>query len=365
MSETSFLRQAHDRIDELHRTVAALRVDLAREQTLRKEAEAKLAAMAKPLGDEHGEATRLRLRAWLGEIESAELTKSRARAKNHRAEIRRLIVKLDTINEWAKNGVSTHYHNALSNELGACKKLLGCETFEVANRLRAFIEANRLAAEERDSAASTCGPVGRATFAPGWKTGDRVMFDHEGACETGTIIGFSVPDTIVIEADVPRAHHHGKTRDEIRHIPPEALTPTDGGNRIADEEYEADEEELATEVPDARFPPFVVAAVADALKCQPDHVVEAVRMLVTAHEATKRERDALDLFRDEQAALINTLLTARGERAERAEAERDGLKAKVERVRHALGDFRVGTDYDWTSLAETAVRKARGILEEA
>jgi hypothetical protein len=104
-------------------------------------------------------------------------------------------------------------------------------------------------------------------------------------------------------------------------------------------------------------------AITETLACDRGDVAEAVRLLVTAHEACKRERDESDdlaarhmaksagLRRANQQLAEGIVAHAQTEveaiaRAERAEAERDALTAKVERVRERARYSGGGMGYD-------------------
>lgn len=80
---------------------------------------------------------------------------------------------------------------------------------------------------------------------------------------------------------------------------------------------------------------------------------------VARAERAEHERDALDLFRDEQATLINQLLgqcAGWKDRAERAEA-------RIAKVRERVSGMRLPSPHDWSSGSESACRDVLAILD--
>lgn len=358
--------------------LASLRADLARERTLREEAEAGFNGMC----HEHNEAV-----AILHLVYELREYALRGRIARQRKELKRLNREVRDIRAAAE----VVYREAHTNNGVRLIRKGRFDPRQVTNRF-----------------AAAAAPIPEHALTPtdgGSRQADIVI---EGGASRGGKVAALMAEGRATLPDFPTAD------DVVNHLSIEI-----------DAAHKALRETARREFAHAQ----ALTDLAAALACSPDQVVEAARMLVEAHAKVKRERAEVGRIADEAftekrvaerqrdeaidraeraersrdlALRDNEQSLGRAERAEaerdaykrdfdaelagsremrkrfgarenetmwmfheRVDAERDALKARVGRARAALGDFDVGTAFEWSSLAETAVRNARRILEEA
>jgi hypothetical protein len=382
------------RVERQESEMAALRADLAREQALRREAEAAFLACAEAIGvvyeaDGHAsapgpvdEVVRCIHEAWKASLPEDEHDLLEASQRRQVA-------------QYVEDKALARAHVMHRRAQAAESRAIKAERQAEAQRKRADREMAERHKREALWGASimsneTIPPTALEPTDGGNRQEERREASLRDILAEASASAAKLPASVVIVADRNRALERHAVAVEGT-LPYRSTTACD----ICDEdpcvsecaarqaEYEARTDRMiaerdtnATTRFNLRIAKAAVASldtIASALACSPDNVVEAVTLLVAAHEACKRERDGDSCREATSIAVMNeaelravissqstaiydlrveleeakadaaTSMIAATEalaRAERAEAERDALRMRVAKAESDLVDSR-------------------------